>query len=258
LSGGFLLAIIAAVLLIVIAVPEYAEPARGSTESAPAVALDRSSAAPSDAPEALPTPTSPLPTKLKRYRWPVKGGQVADYYDWHPKGRFLIDEKRVHGGLVFTWFDGALVKAAHKGTVVAAGRDWEQYVGYDGDLDTYYQRLKRRKQKPSLGVVIDDGNGYRSVYSEMKDLKVKRGDKVKPGMVIGAMTVTDKRYMMRYQLVRMDGDLLKVAGDARRMGYPGYVREHVDPLAVLRLDANKKPRTDRPSPPSDPPRLSQY
>jgi Peptidase family M23 len=258
LSGGFLLAVIAVALLIVVAAPEYAEPARGSGHSAPVLAMDATSPAASDPPQALPSPTSALPDRLKGYRWPVQGGMVADYYDWDGDGRYLIDERRVNGGLVITWFDGALVKSAHAGTVVAAGRDWQKHVGYDGDVDAYYQRLKRRKQKPSLGVVVDDGNGYRSVYSELKDLRVKPNQKVKAGTVIGAMSVAEKRYMMRYELVRMDGDLLKVAAEVRRLGFPGYVREHVDPLAVLRLDARRKPLTDKRRPPADPPRLSRY
>jgi hypothetical protein len=264
LSGGFLLAIIAIVLVIVVAAPEYAEPARGSSDVAPAAALDSASPVASEPPEALPEPTSPLPDQLKGYRWPVGGGMVARYYDWDDRGgRFVIDGRRVNGGLVITWFDGALVKAAHSGTVVAAGPDWQEHVGYDGDLDEYAARLKRKKQKPSLGVVIDDGNGYRSVYSELKDLKVKPNQKVKTGTVIGAMSLgalspTGKAYMVRYELVRMDGDWLKVAAAARRLGLPDYVREHVDPLAVLRLDARKKPLTDKRRPPSDPPRLSQY
>ena len=118
LSGGFLLAIIAAVLLIVVAVPEYAEPAQGSSETVPAVGLG-ASPSPSSVPEAAPDPTSPLPTELKGYKWPVRGGMVADYYDWDEDGPFVIDGHRVHGGLVITWFEGAIGKAEHSGTGVA-------------------------------------------------------------------------------------------------------------------------------------------
>ncbi|HEY6549086.1 MAG TPA: peptidoglycan DD-metalloendopeptidase family protein, partial [Vicinamibacteria bacterium] len=193
---------------------------------------------------------------------PVRGGMVADYYDWDDDGPFVIDGRRVHGGLVITWFEDAIVKAAHGGTVVAAGRDWRDYVGYDDDLDDYYAKLKRKKQKPSQGVVIDDGNGYHSVYSELQGLRVSVGEKVKAGEVIGGMSRVkengQERQMMRYELVRMDGRWLKVAQKERDRGFPEYVREHVDPLAVLRTDTAKKPRTDKPLPPADPPRLSEY
>ena len=64
-------------------------------------------------------------------------------------------------------------------------------------------------------VVVDDGNGYHSVYTELKDLLVKPGDKVKAGQPIGHMSVAEKKYMMRYRLVRMDGPLMKVHDSAR-------------------------------------------
>ncbi len=91
------------------------------------------------------TPTSPAPDTLKGYRWPVRGGMVADYYDWADDGRFVIDGHRVHAGLVITWFEGAIVKAAHEGTVVSAGREWEREVGYDGTLDDLYDATEAPK-----------------------------------------------------------------------------------------------------------------
>lgn len=259
LTGGFLVAIIAAVLAIVIAAPEYAEPATDTAVVAPVdgTALsDDGLAAPA---AAGPTaPTSAPPDKLQGYRWPVRGGMVADYYDWEGDGRFVIDGRRVHAGLAITWFEGALVKAAHQGTVVGAGREWEREVGYDGPLDESYQRLKGKGRKSSLGIVIDDGNGYRSVYSELRDIRVKAGDKVKAGTIIGEMGRAEGRQMMRYQLVRMDGPWLKIAPSERKRGYPDYVREHVDPLAVLNVAAKKSPDTQRRRPPAEPPRLSEY
>lgn len=252
-SGGFLLAIIAVVLLIVVAAPEYAEPAQGSSDSAPAAGIG-ALPSPSATPQAAPDPTSPLPSQLKGYRWPTRGGMVVKYYDWDSSGRFVIDGQRVHGGLAITWFDGAPVKAAHGGTVVAAGRAWQDAVGYDDDLDSHYAKLKRKKQKPPLGIVIDDGNGYRSAYSELKGARVKLGQRVKAGTVIGSMGTAG----VRYELVRMDGAWLKVAQKERDRGFPEYAREHVDPLAVLRLDAKRKPRTDKRLPPAHPPRLSPY
>jgi hypothetical protein len=261
MTGGFLLAVIASVLAIVLVVPEYAEPAQGAASgeagvAAAAVLGPSPSATPSLEP--APSPTSATPDELTGYRWPVRGGQVEQYYDWDSQGRFVITGRRVHGALLITWFAGAAVKAAHDGTVVAAGTDWQDAVGYDGPLDGYYERLRRKHRKPSLGVVIDDGNGYYSVYSELQDLRVAKGQEVAAGTLLGGMGRYEKRQMMRYHLVRMDGDWLRVSEAARRQGFPDYVREHVDPLVVLRLHANKKPRTDRPSPPGKPPRRSEY
>jgi murein DD-endopeptidase MepM/ murein hydrolase activator NlpD len=164
----------------------------------------------------------------------------------------------MHGGLVITWFEGAAVKAAHAGTVLAAGREWAREAGYDGPLDELYERQRRKGDEGSLGVVIDDGNGYRSVYSALQDLRVKAGDKVKAGTIIGAMSRSEGQQMMRYELVRMDGPWLRVAAAERQRGYPDYAREHVDPLAVLRVGANKSPDTGKRRPPAEPPRLSSY
>ena len=268
MTGGFLLAVIAVALAIVIAAPQYAEPAAGAV-----LPLDES-AEPSliaaedlevYVPEVI---TSKPPNKLRGYRWPVRGGDIFAYYAPSKKGDFQIAGKRVHDGLVITWFEGAFVKAAHKGTVIAAGRDWAEHVGFDRDLDDVYARhapvgnpRKAKKSKKPLfpaGIVVDDGNGYYSVYSELKDLRVAVGDKVKAGQIIGAMTRAEGNQMMRYRLVRMDGPLMQVHESARERGFPDYARERVDPLAVLDTEAKGRiPRMKR-QPPANPPRLSEY
>ena len=167
-----------------------------------------------------------------------------------------------------TWFPGAPVKAAHKGTVVAAGRDWLKHVGFDGSLDVVYRRYApiddpkqaKKSEKPWFpqGIVIDDGgSGYYSVYTEIKDLLVEPGDKVDAGQTIAGMASVDGVAMMRYRLVRMDGPMMRVHQSARDRGYPFYARERVDPLAVLKTDAKRMPELRR-KPPAKPPRLSDY
>lgn len=258
MTASFLMAVVAIVLAIVIAAPEYAKPAAGAG-LAPTESAEPSPGASSEPTmAAIEVPTSKSPNKLKGYRWPVRGGMIAKYYDQDSDGRFVIDGQRVHAGLVITWFEGAAVKAAHAGTVVAAGRDWESAVGYDDSLDKVYKRLQRKDRKPSLGIVIDDGNGYLSVYSELKDLRVKVDDTVKAGQPIGGMSRAEKRQMMRYRLVRTDGPWMRVHLADREFDYPDYARELVDPLAVFNLDANKKPDMVKRRPPADPPRLSEY
>jgi murein DD-endopeptidase MepM/ murein hydrolase activator NlpD len=268
LSGGFLVTVIAVVLAIVVATPQYAEPATAADEL-PADAV--ASLEPEDEGPALiiqAPPTSDPPDELRGYVWPVRGGSIDTYYAPHPKGDFQVDGKRIHDGLVVTWFEGATVKAAHKGKVVAAGRDWARHVGFDGPMDKVYARYakvekgqkkggKSKKPQFPLGVVVKDGNGYYSVYTELKDLLVKPGDKVKPGQPIGRMSASEKKFMMRYRLVRMDGPLMRVHEAARERGYPEYARERVDPLVVLNLKAKRKPKMKR-QPPADPPRLSDY
>jgi hypothetical protein len=39
----------------------------------------------------------------------------------------------------------------------------------------------------------------------------------------------------------MDGRPMKVHASDRKLGYPTYARERVDPLAVLKLDARRMP-----------------
>jgi murein DD-endopeptidase MepM/ murein hydrolase activator NlpD len=270
LTGGFLVAVIAVALLIVLTVPQYAEPAlAGETGDDSAAA----SADPSADPEASsvplqvqPEPTSKSPDKLRGYRWPVRGGEIAAYYGPDKAGDFLVEGVRVNDGMVITWFPGAVVKAAHKGTVVAAGRDWAESAGFDGTLDRLYKRYAsitdakaaKKSDKPPfpVGIVIDDGNGYYSIYTELKDVLVEQGAKVKAGQPIGHMSA-HKTYMVRYRLVRMDGPLMKTSESARLRGYPDYARERVDPLVVLSTTANNMPLMRR-KPPVDPPHLSDY
>ena len=48
-----------------------------------------------------------------------------------------------------------------------AGRRYDRLVGWVGDLQPYLDRLDAKKLYSTLPivVVIDDGNGYRSVYA---------------------------------------------------------------------------------------------
>ena len=251
MTGGFLMAVIAIALAIVLAAPQYAEPASAAdpatdlqTVSAEAESEDEAIAF-----EALPEPESKRPGKLRGYRWPVRGGMVDTYFEHDSRGIVEIEGKRIHDGLLITWFEGATVKAAHEGTVVAAGRDWARHTGFYDSLDGVYARYAdgngKKSGKPAFpqGIVVDDGNGYYSVYSELKGLQVKPGDKVKPGQPIGRMTVAEGRNgMMRYRLIRMDGKPMRVSEAARDKGYSDYARERINPLAVLNLKATKAPK----------------
>ena len=270
LTGGFLMAIIAIALAIVIAAPQYADPVVADAGDEPPIVLasptgDDLAAEVKTAP--LEPPSSKPPNKLRGYRWPVRGGMIARYYEAHPQGDFEIDGQRLHDGIIITWFEGAAVKAAHGGTVVAAGRDWAEHIGFLGDLDKVYAKYAPiddpkkagTSKKPWFpkGVVVDDGNDYYSVYTEIKDLAVKRGQQIKAGHTIGYMSKAEGMQMMRYRLVRMDGLPMKVHDSARNRGYPDYAAERVDPLAVLKTDARRMPQLKR-KPPRNPPRLSEY
>ena len=265
ISGGFLLVVIVAALAIVIAAPQYAEPALAADDSA-AESPDPSLDPTADTAHVFypVVPESDEPGELRGYKWPVTGGgQVHTFYDYDPKGVFQVDGQRIHDGIVITWFEGATVKAAHRGKVVAAGRDWARHVGFKDPPEELYKRYAKgggsKSKKPVFpqGVVIDDGNGYYSVYTELKALQVEKDQKVKAGQIIGRMSNAEGKYMMRYRLVRMDGEWMQVSDAARAKGYPAYARERIDPLAVLDRKAKRRPKMPN-KPPRNPPRQSQY
>ena len=265
MTGGFLMAVIAIVLAIILAAPQYAEPTSAADPATDTVTAPTQAEADEAAAVLveLPEPESKPPGKLRGYRWPVRGGMVDTYYERDPQGIVEIEGQRIHDGLLITWFPGAPVKAAHEGTVVAAGRDWARHTGFYDSIDGVYERYAagngKKSGKPAFpqGIVVDDGNGYYSVYSELKGLLVKPGDKVKPGQPIGRMTVAEGREgMMRYRLIRMDGKPMRVGDAARNKGYSDYARERIDPLAVLNPKAKKAPQL--PGKPEQLLRLSEY
>jgi hypothetical protein len=120
---------------------------------------------------------------------------------------------------------------------------------------------RKASRKPAFpsGIVIDDGNGYRSVYTEITDLQVSVGQKVKVGQRIGFMSRAEGKRMMRYRLVRMDGRPMRVYQSDRHRGYPTYARQRIDPLAVFKADAKRRPRdTARRPSDADRPWLADY
>jgi murein DD-endopeptidase MepM/ murein hydrolase activator NlpD len=252
-TGSFLLTIVTIVVGIVILTPEYAKPA---------VSADRplASASPSLDPFA-PTgsaadlePASRPPSELKGYAWPTKSGRIIGWFGPSKSGFVEIGGTRMHEGLDIASTCGAPVMAAHKGTVLAAGRDFVRAMGFDAtgaEIKRFMKRLDRklgkggaRKALP-ISVVIDDGNGYRSVYKHLADVNVKSGEKVKRGAVIGHVGQTGgvTPCHVQYELVRMDGEWLRVVDrEARALGYPRWIRERVDPTLVLEVGAKPGPR----------------
>ena len=166
--------------------------------------------------------------------------------------------KRVHDGLDVATYCGDHVSAAHEGTVLEAGRHFDRQIGYNGSLDAFYARLNRRHtlwQLP-LVVVIDDGNGYRSVYVHLEGVTVHPGEHVRQGQLIGYEGATGAATgcHLHYGLVRMDGAWLPVARDlVKKEHYPSMVRERIDPLRVLSLQMKWAPRL---VPGINPPRVS--
>jgi murein DD-endopeptidase MepM/ murein hydrolase activator NlpD len=257
MTGGFVASVVLVVLVIVATTPEYARPAHEVAAGVPSVA-----GSPAPVTAAVehedPDPISAPPDQLTGYRWPLRAGKVLAWFG-PGKGGLIRDKGgRLHEGIDIATFCTAPVTAAHKGIVKAAGRDALGEVGFDATRDQVADLHRRhipRKRDGSgsdgsgkdvlpITVVIDDGNGYRSVYRHLADVTVKRDEKVKAGALIGHVGQTGgaPRCHLQYELVRMDGEWLRVAeGEGKRVGYPKWIRERVDPLLVLDLDAKDAP-----------------
>jgi murein DD-endopeptidase MepM/ murein hydrolase activator NlpD len=185
-------------------------------------------------------PESSPPEQLKGYHWPVKSAFITSRFEprsANDGGFVIIDGQAFHDGLDLATFCGDKVRAAHDGTVLYAGRNFDPFFGYLGDPSPIYARLERlnRVNQQPIVVVIDDGNGYRSVYVHLQEALAEPGTDVKAGEVIGLEGATGyaSGCHLHYGLIRMDGEWQEVVPNLLQFGYPPLVRERVSPLKVL-------------------------
>lgn len=94
-----------------------------------------------------------------KFIWPTAGG-ITQYFSWYHKGIDVAN--RV----------APAVAAADGGTVVVAG--WPDNYGYGNR------------------VVIDHGNGYRSLYAHLSNIYVSVGQNISRGQVMGQMGSTGR------------------------------------------------------------------
>lgn len=207
-------------------------------------------------------PTSANPEDLTGYRWPIRrSGRITSFFDYRDDGFLAVNGKRIHEGLDMTTTCGDEVWAAHGGQVLAAGRRFGPFMGFNATLDVFYERLQKKGSMTDLPivVVIDDGNGYRSAYVHLQDATVEPGDRVKAGQVIGHMGATGNASgcHLHYELFRMDGGWMQVSKQrVKEDRYPTAVRERIDPLRVLDLRDKDAPHvTPGLVKPKNPPRL---
>jgi murein DD-endopeptidase MepM/ murein hydrolase activator NlpD len=127
------------------------------------------------------------PSRLRGYRWPVAHPRVTLPFGPWPAGSRIVDGQPFHDGVDLATFCGDRVVAAHDGVVLAAGRHYDTQMGWVGDLRPYFDRLGAKSLWTTLPivVVIDDGNGYRSLYAHFGEIVVKRGDEVHAGQLLG-------------------------------------------------------------------------
>ena len=154
-------------------------------------------------------------------------------------GGAVYQGKPFHDGLDIATFCGDRIVAAHAGTVLAVGRHFDAWIGWRGGLDRYQLRLTKKHLWNTLPIVviIDDGNGYRSIYAHFSRTTVRRGQQVHAGQLIGYEGATGRASgcHLHYglfspherELFRMDPDV------AKRMKLPAYQIARIDPQGVL-------------------------
>jgi murein DD-endopeptidase MepM/ murein hydrolase activator NlpD len=188
----------------------------------------------------LPPAHSVEPEQLTGYVWPLRNARVSSRFaprSASDGGFAVIDGVAYHDGLDLATICGDEVRAAHDGTVLYAGRNFDPYLGYWGDPAPIYDRLESQGRVNTLPIVVvmDDGNGYRSIYVHLNAANVEAGALVMAGDVIGVEGSTgfSTGCHLHYGMIRMDGGWQGVVPRLWQYGYPPFVRERVDPLKVL-------------------------
>jgi murein DD-endopeptidase MepM/ murein hydrolase activator NlpD len=217
--------------------------APGATETSGATATPTDTAAPSSNPTPsppvkVPPPTSVPPDELTGYEWPLRNAWITSRFAPRDFGGFVvIDGREYHDGLDLATRCGDKVRAAHDGTVLYAGRNFDVFLGYWGEAERIYARVQQQGNVNSLPivVVVDDGNGYRSLYVHLNKAIAEAGNVVKAGEVIGleGSTGFSTGCHLHYGLIRMDGEWQSVVPNLHRFGYPPLVRERVNPIRIF-------------------------
>jgi murein DD-endopeptidase MepM/ murein hydrolase activator NlpD len=184
-------------------------------------------------------PEAPPASSLTGYQWPISVGRVTLPFKEIPGGEFSRNGKLLHDGVDMASFCGAPVSAAHDGVVLAASRHFDDFIGWVGNLGPYDKRLDANHlwNELPIVVVIDDENGYRSMYAHFQDVTVKPGQRVHAGDLIGHEGATGHASgcHVHYGLFSpYETDLFGVRADIiRRMKVPKHEIARIDPLLVL-------------------------
>ena len=205
------------------------------------------------------------PAQLTGYIWPVKHALISGRFAARPAnegGFIVVDGVPYHDGVDLVTHCDDKVRAAHDGTVLYAGRNYDPYLGYQGNAQAIYDRLQQlgRTNEQAIVVVVDDGNGYRSVYVHLNEADVQPGAVLHAGDFIGLEGATGfaSGCHLHYGLIRMDGPWLQVVPRLLQFGYPPLVRERINPLDVLPWGDPDAPQAlqDKVNPPSPTPEPS--
>ncbi len=224
--------------------PVPARAARPPTATNPATVATRAAAhistPPPFPPETAAPPATPLPlANLTGYRWPLPRGRLTLPFGPSPWGSRLVKGQPFHDGIDLATVCGDRIVAAHDGSVLAAGRHYDDAIGWVGDLSPYYRRLDAKQLWSTLPIVviIDDGNGYRSIYAHFSKIVVKVGQQVRAGQLIGYEGRTGRASgcHLHYGLFSTDepARFAIEASVVKRMKVPTIEIARVDPLLVL-------------------------
>jgi murein DD-endopeptidase MepM/ murein hydrolase activator NlpD len=188
---------------------------------------------------------------LSGYVWPLANPRLTLPFGPSPWGEFFVDGVRFHDGVDLASNCGDRVLAAHDGVVLAAGRKYDDYMGWTGSLAPYYALLDRHNWWSSLPIVviIDDGNGYRSIYAHESRVSVKVGQRLRAGQLIGfeGSTGNASGCHVHFGLFRVAGtatyelDPAVVAKDSM----PQFEIARTDPLTVLPFRCDVPEMTSR-------------
>lgn len=214
-----------------------------------------------DGPRFLREPMARPPASLTGYAWPLAKGRITLPFKAIPGGTRIRDGELWHDGLDIATFCGDRILAAHDGVVLAAGREFDDLLGWKGDLRPYYAVLDKRKLWDDLPimVVVDDGNGYRSMYAHFSRITVAVGDEVRAGQLIGyeGMTGHASGCHLHYGLFSpFETTTFGVRDDiVRRLRLPSEQIARIDPLLVLPggTEALRTRRIPKPAPSAGPP-----
>ena len=185
--------------------------------------------------EDWPTP----PGLLTGYRWPLPHGRITQPFGPSAGGTLMVHGQLFHDGLDIATFCGDHVVAAHDGLVIAAGRKVDPWMGWIGSLEPSVKHRDARHSWFTLPiiVVIDDGNGYRSVYAHFNQLVVRVGQRVKAGQFIGYEGSTGFATGCHVHYGLFDpletGRMELSPAVAKRTKLPAFEIARINPLLVL-------------------------
>jgi len=193
-----------------------------------------------DVPTGPPASPTPIPAdRLSGYVWPLNDAKITLPFGPSKWGEFLVDGKLFHDGVDMATQCGDKVMAAHDGTVLVASRDAVDFMGWQGDLTAFKRMFSPPSWKATLPIiiVIDDGNGYRSIYAHESRVTVKVNQHVTAGQTIGYEGATGPTTGCHVHF-GLYSTLEKATFDnlpdyMSRLHLPATITARIDPLLVL-------------------------